>query len=94
MSGLLPGLLHELEGKTPKNEKGQRGERMHQWLTEDVGDPMLAQHIHSLLMFQRLALKNGYGWHRFVKMVDQVMPKKGTTLDLPFPPMSEQEQDN
>ncbi|MGB8131401.1 MAG: P63C domain-containing protein [Candidatus Angelobacter sp.] len=91
---LAPGLLHELEGKTPKNEKGQRGERMHQWLTEDVGDPMLAQHIHSLLMFQRLALKNGYGWHRFVKMVDQVMPKKGTTLDLPFPPMSEQEQDN
>lgn len=45
---------------------------MHQWLTEDVGDPMLAQHIYSLLMFQRLALKNGYGWIRFVKMVDQL----------------------
>lgn len=88
---LAPGLLDELEAKTPKNEKGQRENKMHQWLTQDLGDPMLAQHIHSLLMFQRLALKNGYGWHRFVKMVDQVMPKKGTTLDIPFPPMAEEE---
>jgi hypothetical protein len=91
---LAPGLLQELERKTPKNEKGEREDRMHQWLTEDVGDPMLAQHLYSLLMFQRLALKNGYGWHRFVKMVDQVLPKKGTTLDLPFPPATEPEEVN
>jgi hypothetical protein len=64
--------LEEPERKTPKNENGQRDDRMHQWLTEDVGDPMLAQPIYSLLMFQRLALKNGYGWIRFVKMVDQL----------------------
>ena len=31
-------------------------------VTEDVGDPMLAQHLHSLMMFQRLAIANGYGW--------------------------------
>jgi hypothetical protein len=36
-------------------------------------------------MFQRLALKNGYGWKRFVKMVDQVLPKRGATLELPLP---------
>lgn len=46
---------------------------------------MLAQHLYSLMMFQRLAISSGYGWHRFVKMVDRVHPKKGTTLDLPFP---------
>jgi hypothetical protein len=46
---------------------------------------MLAQHIHSLIMFQRLALASGFGWNRFVKMVDQVMPKRGNTLELPFP---------
>jgi hypothetical protein len=45
---------------------------------------MLAQHLHSLIMFQRLAIANGYGWKRFVNMVDQVLPKKDTTMLLPF----------
>jgi hypothetical protein len=79
---LGPGVLEELERKSPKNEKGHRPNKLHQWLTEDVGNPMLAQHLHSLLMFQRLAIANGYGWHRFVKMVDQVLPKRGNTLEL------------
>lgn len=57
---------------------------MHQWLTEDVGDPMLAQHLHSLMMFQRLAIANGFGWQRFLHMVDQVLPRRGDTLQLPF----------
>lgn len=78
------GILEELERKTPKNEKGQRPHKMHQWLTEDIGDPMLAQHMHSLVMFQRLAISNGYGWNRFISMVDQVLPKKGSTLELPL----------
>ncbi len=80
-----PGVLAELEAKTPKNDKGNRPNKMHQWFTEDIGDPMLAQHLHALLMFQRLAIANGHGWHRFVNMVDQVLPKRGTNLELPFP---------
>lgn len=79
---LAPGVLNELERKSPKNGKGQRGNKLHQWLTDDVGNPMLAQHLHSLMMFQRLAIANGYGWNRFVKMVDQVLPKKRNTLEL------------
>ncbi len=82
---IAPGLLQELESKTPKDEKGRRKHKMQQWLTEDIGDPMLAQHLHSLVMFQRLALANGYAWNRFVKMVDKVLPKKGANLELPFP---------
>lgn len=81
---LGPGLLEELERKSPKNEKGERLIRMHRWLTEDIGDPLLAQHLHSLIMFQRLAISNGYGWNRFVRMVDQVLPKRGANLDLPL----------
>ena len=80
-----PGVLAELEKKTPINERGYRPNKLHQWLTEDIGDPMLAQHLHALLMFQRLAIANGYGWHRFLKMVDQVLPKRGANLELPFP---------
>jgi hypothetical protein len=82
---IAPGLLEELELKTPPNEKGQRPNKLHQWLTEDVGNPMLAQHLYSLVMFQRLAISSGFGWNRFVKMVDRVLPKRGNTLELPFP---------
>ena len=34
---LGPGLLKELESKSPKNGDGYRASRLHQWLTEDVG---------------------------------------------------------
>lgn len=81
---IATGLLPELERKSPKNDKGNRKNKLHQWLTEDIGDPMLAQHMHSLIMFQRLAIANGYGWNRFIKMVDQVLPKKGSTLEIPL----------
>ncbi len=50
--------------------------------SEDIGDPMLATHMHSILMFQRLAIANGYGWKRFLNMVDQVLPRRGQTIEL------------
>ncbi len=81
---LAPRVLEELESRSPKNEKGHRQNKLHQWLTDDVGHPLLAQHLHSLIMFQRLAIASGFGWHRFVKMVDQVLPRKGSTLELPL----------
>jgi hypothetical protein len=81
---LAPGLLQELKSKSPKSESGHRPNKLHQWLTDEIGHPLLAQHIHSLLMFQRLAIANGHGWHRFRNMVDQVMPKRGSTLELPL----------
>jgi P63C domain len=81
---LGPGITEELVKKTPMSDKGHRPNRLHQWLTEDVGDPMLATHLHSILMFQRLAISNGYGWKRFLHMVDQVLPRRGNTLELPL----------
>jgi hypothetical protein len=81
---IAPGLLKELQAKTPKNDKGYRPNRMHQWLTEDVGDPMLAQHLDSIVMLQPLAIANGHGWGRFLHTVDQVPPRRGDTLPLPL----------
>ena len=74
------GALQELENKSPKNDKGYRPNKFHQWLTEEIGDPMLAQHMHTLVMFQR--------WHfertRLASLredgIDQALPKRGTTL--------------
>lgn len=81
---LAPGLLKELEEKSPRDEKGHRKNKLHQWLTEEVGNPLLSQHLHALVMFQRLALSNGFGWIRYLKMVDRVLPKRGANLELPF----------
>jgi len=81
---MAPGLLKELEGKTPTDEKGTRGNAFHQWLSSDVGDPMLASQLQSLLTLQRLCIVNGWGWQRFMNMADQIMPKKGQTLVLPL----------
>jgi hypothetical protein len=76
-----------------KNEKGQR-DPLHLWLSEDVGDPMLAQHLYTLMMFQRLAIANGHGWNRFLHTVDQVLPRRGDTIPLPLemPPSSEDDE--
>jgi hypothetical protein len=81
---LAPGLLEELERKSPKNEKGHRKNKLHDWLTDDVGNPLLAQHLHTLMKFQELSIKNGHTWSKYVKMVDQVMPKRGANLELPL----------
>jgi hypothetical protein len=50
---------------------------MHLWLSEDVGDTMLAQHLYTIMMFQRLAIANKHGWNRFLHTVDQVLPRRG-----------------
>lgn len=81
---MAPGLLKELEQKSPKDESGQRGNKLHQWLTGDIGDPMLASHLQSILTLQRLAIANGWRWKKFMHMVNQVLKKKGDSLDLPF----------
>ncbi|MFL6833780.1 MAG: P63C domain-containing protein [Xanthobacteraceae bacterium] len=46
---LAPGILDELRKKNPKNEKGYRKARHHQWLTESIGHPALAQHIFAVI---------------------------------------------
>lgn len=90
---MAPGLLKQLEQKSPKDEQGNRDNKLHQWLTGDVGDPMLASHLQSILTLQRLALANNWGWTKFMRMVDQVMQKKGQTLELPLnDPSSEPQQ--
>lgn len=81
---MAPGLLQELESKSPQDELGQRENKLHQWLSDDVGNPMLSAHLQSILTLQRLALANGWGWQKFMNMVNQVMKKKGDSLDLPF----------
>lgn len=79
---LGPGVLEELEKLTPRDESGNRPNKMHSWLSDEIGVPMLSQHLHALVVLQRAAINNGWGWNRFVKLVDQSLPKRGSTLEM------------
>ena len=79
---LAPGILEQLQARNPKDEKGHRKNKHHQWLTEDVGHPALAQHLYAVIALMRASAN----WHQFKSMLNQALPKRGDTLSLPFGP--------
>jgi hypothetical protein len=86
-SRLAPGILKELEAKNPIDEKGNRRSKHHQWLTEDVGHPALAQHVYAVVGLMRIAST----WDEFKSMIDKAYPKRKDTaqLDLDLPPQTQ-----
>ena len=79
-SRLGEGVLEELKERTPKNENKKASNRLHQWLSNDIGHPLLSQHMHAIMGLQRLAIAQGYGWKRFMEMVNIAFPKKEKIL--------------
>ncbi len=77
---LAPKVLEELEKKSPKNEKGRRTNKLHQWLSDDVGVPALSQHLYGLILLARA----NNTWNRFYATVERLMPKREGNLFLPF----------
>jgi len=75
---LAPNILIELEKKNPKNESGNRTTRHHQWLSEDVGNPALAQHLHAIIGFMRASSS----WDGFYRLVQRAFPKKNEDTPL------------
>jgi hypothetical protein len=76
---LAPQILEELERKNPI-EGGRRRAKHHQWLTDDVGHPALAQHLHAVITLMRVARS----WAQFKQMLDLAHPRRGDTLQLPL----------
>lgn len=72
------GVLAELERKNPSDGKGQRKTKHHQWLTADIGNPALAQHMYALIGFMRAE----DDWETFKARFSRAYPKKGDTLPL------------
>ena len=70
-SRLGPGVLDELERLNPKTEKGGRSAKHHQWLTEDVGHPMLAQHLYAVTGLMRISVN----WNEFKSLLERGYPK-------------------
>lgn len=79
-SRITPGLLTELEERMPKDSKGRNKGRYPQLLTEEVGDPALAQHLHAVVAFMRAARN----WDEFKRNLNAAFPKKGSNLEFEF----------
>ena len=77
---LAPGILEELERRNPRTEKGYRKQKHHQWLTEDIGVPALAQHLYATIGFMRASTT----WDQFYRMMQRAFPKLNTTMLLPL----------
>lgn len=76
---LAPGILAELERRNPLVD-GRRLAKHHQLLTEDLGHPALAQHLHAVMGLMR-ASRN---WDQFKKLLDAAFPRRGDTLPFDF----------
>lgn len=69
---LGPGIIEKLRELNPPNEKGQRKAKHHQFLTEDVGHPMLAQHLYAVITLMRASDT----WEQFMDMLNRTHPKQ------------------
>jgi hypothetical protein len=78
---LAPGILEELQGRNPPDEKGHRRAKHHQWLTIDIGHPALAQHLHAVIALMRASST----WDQFQRSLQRAFPKKNETGYLEFP---------
>ena len=77
---LAPGILEELQRMNPAKDDGGRARKHHQHLTEDIGHPALAQHLHAVIGLMRASGT----WEQFKAMLDRAFPKKGTQMALLF----------
>ena len=75
---LAPRILKELEKRNPIDENGRRKSKHHQWLTEDIGHPALAQHLHAVIGLMRAS----DSWSEFKRMLDRSFPKREDSLQM------------
>jgi hypothetical protein len=71
---LAPKIKEELEKLNPKDNKGRRKSRHHQYLTDDIGHPALAQHIYAVMGLMRTQQT----WEQFMRFLNRAYPVKIT----------------
>lgn len=81
---LAPGVLNELKQVNPSS-KGQRKNKHHQWLTEDVGHPRLREHLAAVIALMRASSN----WETFKRLIERSFPKIGANLEIPLDDLNE-----
>lgn len=77
---LAPGVLDELKEKNPKDAKGRRPAKHHQWFNTEFGHPKLKEHIAGVLALMRASTN----WKGFKSAMERAYPKHGNQLQLPI----------
>jgi hypothetical protein len=77
---LAPGVREELKRITPRNEKGYLTHRMHQHLTDDIGNPKLEKHLAVVMAVMDLSPD----WATFMANINKVLPVFGKNYELPL----------
>lgn len=80
---LPSGVLDELRRKNPPNENGNRRNRHHQLLTEDIGNHHLQHQVTAVTTLFRAAPANGRA--EFYRLFDAAFPGQQLALALPAP---------
>jgi len=75
---LAPGITDELQRRNPPQQR--KRVRNQQFLTEDVGHPALAQHLHAVIAL----MKASSSWEQFRRLVDRALPQRGKDVQLDF----------
>jgi len=75
---LGPGVLQELRKENPRLSSGHRKRRFHQYLTRDIGDPALVEHLQKVIFLMRACTD----WNDFYRRLNRVAPKFGDTIPL------------
>jgi hypothetical protein len=76
---LAPNLVEELDKRNPVVE-GRRRSKNTQWLTDEVGQPALAAHLHTVIGFMRASKT----WEQLKELLDASYPRLDETMRLPF----------
>lgn len=83
---LPPGVLEHLKKVNPKNEKGNRSHKHHQFLSEDVGNPHLKEQLQQVMLLMRISANKG----EFMRHFNRAFPGHQPQPELPLPEEEEQ----
>jgi hypothetical protein len=67
---LAPAVLEELRRKNP-SINGQRKNKHYNWLTPEIGNPKLCQHLGSVVTLMDLA---GDDYEEFLRLLNKIHP--------------------
>lgn len=68
-------VVEELRAINPVRKDGRRKDKIFQWMTEEIGHPVLKGHLIGSIALMR-ATPDGQ-WARFARMLDRAYPKPG-----------------
>lgn len=75
---LAPGVLEELQSRTPKLPSGNRRNKYFQWFTPDFGHPRLREHLHAVIAL----MKASTTWAGFQRALQRAFPKLNEQIPL------------